>query len=170
MRSLVACSFALLAAPAFAQSKDLPRPPAFTKLVGCRTVADPAQRLACYDKEVAAVDSAAARQELVIVDQAQVRKARRSLFGLTLPDIPILGERADEAQQLIESAIKRTWQTADGKWGFELEDGARWVQTDSRNLARDPRAGQPIRIRRAALGSYLANVNKQVGIRVRRVS
>ena len=32
-----------------------------------------------------------------------------------------------------------------------------------------PAPGQPIRIRRAAMGSYLANVNNQIAIRVRRI-
>ena len=69
----------------------------------------------------------------------------------------------------IESTIRGLRQDPYGKYTFTLEDGARWVQIDTREMRATPRLGQPIRIRRAMMGSYLANVNDQIAIRVRRV-
>lgn len=159
-----------VAGSALAQPPGTKRPPAFSSLVNCRAIAQPTERLACFDRAVAAMDAAEARQDLVIVDRQQINRTRRSLFGLSLPNLGIFGDASPEAaaEASIEGKIKRSWLTGD-KWNFELEDGARWVQIDSRNLSADPKAGQAIVIRRAALGSYLANVNKQTAIRVKRV-
>ena len=60
-----------------AEPKQLPRPALFKELVDCRAIADSAARLQCYDATVAKVDAAEQRKELVIVDQAEVKKARR---------------------------------------------------------------------------------------------
>ena len=157
--------------PALAQQqKPAERPTAFKKLVDCRRIADAPGRLACFDREVAAIDAAEAGQELVVLDKAQISRARRGLFGLSLPNVGIFGgSDADQETGAIETTIKRAWQVADGKWGFELADGAQWMQTDSRDLSSDPKPGQEIKIRSAALGSYLANINKQTAIRVRRI-
>jgi hypothetical protein len=49
-----------------------------------------------------------------------------------------------------------------------LEDGSTWVQTDNNLIAARPRSGQPVRVNRGALGSYMMRVNGQPGVRVRR--
>jgi hypothetical protein len=158
----------LLPAQAGAQTPK-ERAPAFKKLVDCRAIADAQQRLACFDREVAAVDAAEASKELVVFDRAQVRRTQRSLFGLSLPDLNIFGDGDETAQKEINTTIKRAWEDAASKWNFELADGARWRQTDSRELIFEPEPGAQIRIRRATLGTYLANVDKEVAMRVERV-
>jgi len=159
----------VVAPPAFAQGKEVQRPEPFKKLIDCRAITQPAERLACFDREIASVMAAEARNEIVVFDREQVRKTQRSLFGLSIPNFKIFGDDSPDSEKEIESTIKRVWTHTNGKWGFELADGARWVQIDSRELVFDPEPGQPIRIRRAALGSYLANVDKQVAIRVGRI-
>lgn len=161
----------LLAAPAAAKpDKPAERPQALVRLVECRAIAAEAERLACYDREVAAVDAAAAARDLVVVDREDLRKTRRTLFGLTLPDLSVFGDDNEDKESVgrLETTIKTVRQDPYGRWHFELADGALWSQIDSRELPIDPRAGQAIRIRRAAMGSFLANVNNQTAIRVRR--
>lgn len=161
---------ALLAAqPEFAQANEAARPDTFRNLIDCRSIADARQRLACYDRQAAALDAAESRKELVVLDRAQVRRTQRSLFGLALPDLKIFGDGSGEAEKEIITTIKRAWTHSTGKWAFELADGARWVQTDGREPVFAPEAGQSIRIRRAALGSYLANIDRQTAIRVQRI-
>lgn len=169
--SIGAAASVALTGSAPAQKPQTVRPPAFNSLVNCRSIAAAAERLACFDRAVAAIDAAEARKELVIVDREQINKTRRSVFGLALPNLGIFGDSgtAGEPEAKVEGKIKRVWTAPDGKWGFEMDDGARWVQLDSRNFAIDPKPGQSIVIRRAAMGSYLANVNKQTAIRVKRV-
>jgi hypothetical protein len=159
-----------------ASAQNPPRegpPAAFARAVQCRTVADAQERLACYDREVAALEQAERTSEIRVVDRRQVRQTRRSLFGLVLPDINIFGGDSsadgEEGISEVNSTIRSFTQDPYGKYTFVLADGARWRQIDSRDII-EPKAGQPIRIRRAAMGSFLANVNRQIAVRVRRVN
>ena len=160
-----------LTTPAAAQQRSAQeRPQALTRVLDCRALQSPQDRLACYDREVAALQQAEESRQLVVMDQQQVRRTRRSLFGLMLPNLDLFGDdnQDQEGVSEIQSTIRSAVQTPYGKWILTLEDGARWIQIDSRDFARDPRAGHPIRIRRAAMGSYLANIDNQIAIRVRR--
>lgn len=164
-----------LSTAATAQQRPRPgeeRPEVLSRVVQCRTIAVEAERLACYDREVATLDQAQASGELLAMDRNQVRRTRRSLFGMTVPNLGIFGDdnEDEEAASRIETTIRSATTNANGKWIIELADGARWMQIDSMNLSARPRPGQPIRIRRAAMGSYLANVNNQTAIRMRRIN
>lgn len=176
MRLLASASLAFLLAGgstgAAAQKKPvLPEMPAVLgRVVACSAIAEAEPRLACFDREVAAMNQAQRSGDLVAMDRQQVRKTRRSLFGLALPDLGIFGDgSADEGPPEFSTTIKAARQDSHGAWIIDLAEGGRWVQIDTRPFVIDPAPGQPIRIRRAALGSYLANVNKQVAIRVRRI-
>lgn len=164
---------AMLITPvAAASGEEARRPAVFEKLLGCRSVKDSAARLACFDKQVAEMDAAARNAELVVVDRGEIRNTRKSLFGLTLPSLGIFGNSEAERREAkafteIESTI-RSARISGYRWSVILEDGARWVQIDSKSLARDPKAGQQIRIRKAALGSFFANIDGQTAIRMRR--
>lgn len=171
---LFAASVAATAMPAAAQQTvAVPaseRPAALTRLIDCRSVQGEAERLACYDREVAAFQTAEQNNELVVMDRQQVRRTRRTLFGLTLPDLNIFGDDNPDQDgvSVLETTLRAASEDPNGKWILVLEDGARWRQIDSRTLPREPRGGHPIRIRRAAMGSYLANIDGQIAIRVRR--
>lgn len=174
MRPLLLCVLAaslFASGPVGAQQPAPARPPALVRLVDCRGITDTAARLACYDREVAALDAAEKSKDLVVVDRDQLRKTRRTLFGLTLPNLSVFGDDSPDAEAVVklDSKIKTARQNPYGKWTFVLEDGATWTQIDSRNLNIDPSPGHDISIRRAAMGSYLANVNKQTAIRVQRM-
>lgn len=166
----LAAAAALFAAPASAQQTGAERPQILTRVLDCRGIQSPEERLACFDREVAAMQAAEASRDLVIVDRQQLRRTRRSLFGLTLPDLGLFGDGSedDEAVSEINGTIRSVTRDPYRRYAFVLEDGARWVQIDSRELGIEPRRGDPIRIRRAAMGSYLANVRGQVAMRVRR--
>ncbi|MGF1549176.1 MAG: hypothetical protein ACFBQW_01370 [Sphingomonadaceae bacterium] len=166
-RTWVPALIMLWAFPAAAAEEERARAPLLAELVKCRDIADERTRLACYDRQVAALDAAEARRELVVVDRAEVKKAERSLFGLSLPETRIF-TRDRESIDRIETTVAAARQNARGKWSFVLEDGARWHQTDSRELSIEPEKGDPIVIRKAAMGSYLANVKGQIAIRVKR--
>lgn len=175
MRHFASAGILLLfaAGPALAADKKAPvqqAPPAIGRVVACSSIANPEQRLACFDREVAAMNQAQRSGELVAMDRQQVRKTRRSLFGLALPDLGLFGDDVDDdGPSEIVTTIKAARQDGRGTWTFDLAEGGRWVQIDSRPFVIDPAPGQSIRIKRAALGSYLANVNKQIAVRVKRV-
>jgi hypothetical protein len=171
-KAIAAALLATLPAAASAQPIAQQRPALLNSLAACRALAEAAARLACFDRAAAAIDEAEKRKDLVVVDRDQLRKTRRTLFGLTLPNLSVFGDDSpdEDGVQRIETTIKNLTQNGLGKWVFTLADQAGvWEQTDSRNLAIDPRPGHRIKIRRAALGSYLANVQDQTAIRVRRL-
>jgi hypothetical protein len=160
-----------LAAASTAHAAPPQLPPAFKQVVDCRSIADQAQRLACYDARVAELEAAASRSDVVIVDRNQIRQTKRTLFGLPLPNLAIFGDSDGDGDGVsrLETTIRSVRQTGDGKWMLTLQEGGTWVQTDSRELIADPEAGAKVTVRRAALGSYLANVAGQPAIRVKRL-
>ena len=170
----------IIAAPAAAADKPKQAPPAVVqKLLDCRALTDSAARLACLDAGVAALAGAVESREVLVADKEEVKQARRSLFGLALPSFNLFGKGDDEDDDKadargvvteIEAVLTSARQSRPGFWSFALDDGSRWVMTEGKTIPRDPRAGMKIRIRRAAVGSYLANVDGQIAVRVRRVN
>ena len=140
--------------------------------MACKDVADPKVRLACYDEKVASLQTAQSSNQVVIADREQVREARRGLFGLTLPRIKLFDGDGDEGDEIseIDGVVQSARKIRSGKWLIRLEDGAVWQQTEPpRSSQRDPKAGDSIVIKRAALGSYMAKINDGRGFKVMRV-
>jgi hypothetical protein len=169
--SLVATIGAIAAAPpALAQtSAQGARPEALDRLVACRQIAASEARLACFDGAVAQFDTAQQQGDVVVVDRAQVREARRQLFGFQLPSVTLFdqGEKP-ETLEAIETTLVRGSQSGDNRWTFTLADESVWRQVDSERVTFRNREGEPVRIRRAALGSFLMTVGNSRAVRVRR--
>ena len=168
---MLAAALAALPAAAAAQSENRPaaRPEAFEALVRCRAIAEDSARLRCFDEAAANMEAAAERRDLVVVDRAQVRENRRRLFGLPLPSLGgVFGSDEEDEVRSIESTVASASQIDYGRWVVRLEDGSTWVQTDNEIIAGRPRPGQPVRVNRAAMGTYMMRVNGQPGVRVRR--
>lgn len=146
-------------------------PNAMDRALACRSVAQQSARLACYDREVAAVAAAKERKDLVVLDRRQLRETRRSVFGLSLPRLAIFGGDGDgDGVDRLDTTITSVRQNPYGKWLLTVKEGSVWMQIDSRELSFPPVVGDRIVIRRAALGSFLANVRGQPAIRMKRVT
>jgi hypothetical protein len=169
LQSFLAASLGLLAAPALADDDRQPPapPPVFQAVVDCRALTDAAARLACFDRTVEAMATASSASELAVFDRTTMHEARRGIFGLGLPRLRLFNSSQSEEVNEIDGTISAIRSSGDGFPIFVLEDGARWKQTEGRNLF--PRAGNPIHIRRAAMGSYMANVAGQPAVRVIRL-
>jgi hypothetical protein len=169
--ALTAVGIAVVAAspalPKAAPDASTAPPPAYQAVLDCQKQADAAQRLACYDKAVGAMSEATTKKDLVIVDRESIRATKRGLFGISLPKVKIFGGNDDVDVDSIESTITSTYSAKDGMSMFVLADGSRWKQTDGRFTF--PKAGQKFVVKRAALGSFMANVNGQPAIRVLRI-
>ncbi|MEO9133100.1 MAG: hypothetical protein ABI240_18080 [Sphingomonas sp.] len=167
--ALVAAAFAT---PAIGKQSEAPgRAQAFQRLVDCRSVKDAADRLACYDREVASLDAAEKAKDLFIVDTDQVRETKRSLFGLTLPHIKLFGDTNDNdpaSVAQIESKIGSSHEGLNG-WTIRLEDGSVWQQIDTEPFARTPKVGLDVIVKRGALGSFVMRVAGSAGVKVKRV-
>lgn len=169
--ALVAAALALGAAGVSqAAPNDAPRAAVLQAVVNCRTVADTAARLACYDAAAAQLDEAEAKGDLVILDRNQTQQARREAFGFSIPSFDLFSRDA-QAEKLDRASFKvvRAWQSGPNEqWVVELDSGATWRQIDTARLNRKPKAGSTVEIRSAALGSYFMNVDGQTAIRVKR--
>lgn len=170
-------SFSIACASIMASSTASAQQPAagaevLNDVTGCRSIADDAQRLACYDASVARLSSAAERRDIVVVDRQQIRETRRTLFGLPLPRLRLFGGSDDEPEveevREIESTIRQASAFGHRLWTLQLADGSTWQTTEIMQTG-DPEPGSPVRIRRAGLGSYFANVNGARAVRVRRI-
>lgn len=177
MQAKLISALACLVIPSVASAQErperAPRPETYEALIRCRALTDDNARLRCFDSASAAMEAAAERRDLVLVDRAQVRESRRRLFGLALPRLPIFGggddDDAEEAEvNSIESPVRSAHQFGYGRWSVTLEDGSTWVQVDNSPIASRPRRGDPVRVQRAALGTYMMRVDGQAGVRVRR--
>ncbi|MCL6699053.1 type VI secretion protein [Sphingomonas sp. NSE70-1] len=163
---------ALLAGPALA--KDPPKQsPLVGALEACRAIADPTQRLACYDKEAAALVTAAQTGDVAVVDKAEVRKARKSLFGFAMPNLPFFSgdKSADEVSDTLESTVTKASGIGYGKFRMTIAEGnAVWETTETFSTMREPRSGDKIWIKRGTLGSYVLRIgtNKR-GVKGKRV-
>lgn len=162
----------LAAAPVHAKDKpEITAPPAiYQAVVDCRTIGDAAQRLACFDRTVGEMATATTQKDLVILDRESMRETRKGLFGFSLPKLKLFGGSDDDRDEVkeIESTITGIRSASDGMPIYTIADGARWKQTEGRDVF--PKVGDPIRIKRATLGSYMASVNKRSGVRVMRLT
>jgi hypothetical protein len=170
MRAMgVALAAALCAPAAQAQPKVEARSAMLQKLVDCRKLTDESARLTCYDQATVALDQAEAKGDIVVVDREQARKVRRQAFGFSVPSITLF-ERGESKDELENStgvvALARV--NGAGKWVVKLEDGATWLQVDANELFRDPKPGMPVKIRQAAMGSFLMTIDNMRAFRARR--
>jgi hypothetical protein len=145
--------------------------PAVQAVIDCAKILQNDQRLACYDAAVAAMAKAQTTGDLVAIDRAQRRAARRQTFGFSLPSLAFLdrGEKAEEVNNL-DTTVTAVSRSADGKWVITVEGGAVWRQTDNNDLSKDPRVGSAVKISKGVLGAFFMNVDRQQAIRVHRVN
>lgn len=161
---------ALMALAMTAAQEPAPQDPEqLQRLLACRAVTGTTARLACFDAAAGALEAAHRDGSLVVVDRAQMDRARRDTFGLDLPALPrLFGSRAGPELIEVETTLVGASRNPRDEWTFRLADGSTWMQIDSGSAQFRNRPGQPVRIRRAALGSFLMTVGGSRAIRVRR--
>ncbi|MEQ1930583.1 MAG: hypothetical protein ABL957_08620 [Parvularculaceae bacterium] len=158
--------------------------------LACRTVADNAARLACFDGAVAGVDSAKAERSAELQEKKVAKeKKKREDFGLKGGDVVVMADTEEnfggEAVPEIRAAqdekrLKTITATATSikvnsikQATLVLDNGQVWKQleSDDENLGH-PKDGKPytVTIKRATFGNYMATVEElNRTIRVTRV-
>lgn len=141
-------------------------------LASCRTVADSARRLACFDSAAASLLKAREAGEVQVVNRTELREVRRNLFGFSLPRLPFFkGDKSqEEADDKLETRVTSWRPIGYGKYRIVVEGGAVWETTEASDAVDPPVQGQPLSIRKGALGSYVLKINNQRGLRGRRIS
>ncbi len=163
-----------LSSDVMAQVPTAERSAMLRALSECRAMPDAAARLACFDRTADALDTAERQGDLVVMERQQIREARRQLFGFSAPALPSLfsrdstGADADADLDAVETTLLGAGQDHEGKWTFRLADGSEWRQIDSAPVRFQNRNGTEVRVRRAALGSFLLTAGKSRAVRVKR--
>jgi hypothetical protein len=145
------------------------RPETLERLMACRGIADNAARLNCFDTAAGALDTAQRQGEVVVMDRAGIAETRRELFGFEMPSLPrLFGPEGAVEIDSIETTLQSASLVGEGRWVFRLADGSVWRQIDSERARFQNSPGQPVRVRRASLGSFLLTVDGSRAVRVRR--
>lgn len=167
----IAAGTIALAATAAGAKDPPPQPQAYLDLLQCKTISDPAARLACYDAQTAKLEQSTAKGDVVLTDRASLKQARKGLFGFRLPTLGLFGGGDDDKDEIqsIEGAVAQARTFGYGSWRITLADGSTWEQTDDQRLIFDPAKGDKVKIYKAALGTFRMNIAGQRAIKVRRV-
>lgn len=158
---------AVMAQPTFKGSAAL-----LEGLKSCRTIPAPAERAQCYDGAAAALLGAVESGDVRLVDREEVRKTRRQLFGISLPDIGILkGDGKDEAEvsDLLETTIVSGRQVGPATWRLTTAEGAVWEINNPPRKIKPINPGDKVVFKKATLGYYFIRINGALGVKGRRV-
>jgi len=165
----------LVALPGAAQSAGTPETSGaavIDAVKACRAVAAADQRLACFDKATAALDSAIQAHDITVLDKQEVRRTRRSLFGFSIPNIPLFGGGTKEAESSPEFTELDTLVTGisaigNDRFDITITEGAVWRNTDP--LAFPPKRGAKMHIKKGALGNYFLRFDGDKAVRGSRI-
>ncbi|WP_448582756.1 hypothetical protein [Thermaurantiacus sp.] len=161
MRALRLLSL-LVAGPALAQGT----PKGTEAFLACARIAGDAERLACYDRTVAALSAEGKRlaaERAAAAEAAEKARATRvESFGARGVSPAQREERIDR----IEASIAETFTDSQRKLVFLLDNGQMWRQTDGVFLAI-VRPGTPVSVRRATMGGFtlrIESLNRSVPV------
>ncbi len=140
----------------------------------CRAITADTVRLACFDREASAFVAAAQSGQVSIVDRAELRAARRSLFGFSLPNLGMFGAKNDQSEpeetKELRSEVVRATTIGAGKYRVVIADQkAVWETTEVSLTGRQPRPGEAVHIKKGSLGSYFIQLGSQKWVKGRRV-
>lgn len=182
-----AAAMGLSLAPAPAAAQD--NPAVLGILVECAKIDEPSARLACYDNNIRAAGGMArntvpGRVPGVSGGAAPIASGG-NVGGFGGDDLraaaPAQGFGREDIRtpqrfqppagaQSITATVARAQMREPGIYLMTMQDQTQWIFAQSvRNDFRDPRPGTKVEIERGSLGSYLAVVDGQEPIRVRRV-
>lgn len=159
-----------LAAAMLAVPQEAAPPPQVERLLACRALTAPTERLACFDAAVGELETARRAGEVAVIDRTQIEQSRRESFGFSLPSMSRMlgvGPQA-ELEEIETTLVSASRAGGQGEWTFRLADGGTWRQIDSMSAVFRNRPGEPVRVRRGAIGSFLLTVGSSRAIRVRR--
>ncbi|UAK24920.1 hypothetical protein [Sphingomonas nostoxanthinifaciens] len=151
----------LAAVAADAQDSGRASDRALAPLVNCRQTADPRARATCYDAALDTLQQAVAARRVVIVDREQVAQDRTVGFGVLVPErrLPSAPRRPSIDPVEIVSTVVSVSQYGYDQWTIRIASGAVW-RTIETGLVDPPKPGAEIRIRRAAMGSYMLKIGR----------
>ena len=159
-----------LLSAALAVGADKPAPnPFIAALARCLEIEADGERLACTDAAAARLVAAERAGDMVAVSREDVRKTKRSLFGLPIDGSDIFAEREPAATRIdrLETTVAASAPTGYERWSLVLAEGGRWRTTEPWPYF-NPKPGTAVVIQRAPMGGYVLTA-KSARVRVVRV-
>ena len=183
--SVLVLGIASIGSYGFAQPPKSESP--LAPIYACTDKVDSGERLACFDAAVAGIQAKEAKSEIVTFDQQRVQKVRREAFGFSLPSLPRLGfpafstpeakngpsktSAASETEIEEQVFVVSAYRQVGGNIILTLENGQIWQLSDAESFNAPSKMPFNVKIRTAALGSFLLTVEgRNKGYRVRRLS
>jgi hypothetical protein len=125
----------------------------------CATVASPAERLACYD-----------RQFPPAVDAVTLAEHARAGFGLSRSEAVARspGLAPPEEPERVEATVVGIAERRDGRRVITLDNGHVWLQTESRSLG-SLSEGDRVEVKQGSFSSYRLITPSGVPLQVRRI-
>lgn len=148
------CAMALAATAANETPASSPEA-RWNAVVACAARPDERQRHQCVDEVL--------RQSGVLTD-AQDQRDQRQRFGR---DAVTPATRTTEPESLAFE-LAAVSESRDGRLTFTTRDGTVWRQTESREFAQTPRAGQTLTVHRGLLGNFLCDIDGRSAFRCSR--
>jgi hypothetical protein len=149
----------------------------------CAKVADEAARLACYDAAFgrpapapapapAAAVAPAPAAAAVVAPATGAPASPEAEFGLTgaaiLARDPEKAAAEERKPTALEATVTGLEQKQGGQLVLTLDNGQTWIQSEA-GLNSRVRVGDRVKIRKAALGSFVLVTPAGVGMKVRRI-
>ena len=149
--------------PAAAQSRS----PGEAAVLACRTLADPAQQLACFRK---ASDTLAAEQPAKAPQEAAAPAPEKRPFGTPRPHPVRTAKAKPKDEESLKVKVLSFSDRGDGRVVFQFDDGSTWVQTQSdESIAGSLKVGDTVTLRRGLLSGFIMDIPGRSFIRVARV-
>ncbi|HEX8486460.1 hypothetical protein [Sphingomonas sp.] len=168
MYVLIAIAGFAAAVPAAVADSDSSK--AFDVVTACRAITEPSERLACFDRTIAAFADARSKGDVVVVDRARVVERKRARFGLAMETDDLFGGGAEDratAVRQLDTTIRSVSPGRGDLWTMELANGSVWRAVEA--LRFPPKPGQTIRLVTAPLGGFRASVGGRSSVLVKRV-
>lgn len=161
----------LVTATAAGAQDDAPPSDPLAGLKACQGLADGAARLACFDRESAAMIAATEAGDLRLVDAEAMKSTKRRLFGFALPRIGLFGGgKGDEEMDMMESTVTSVNYQRSDAFTFRIAEGdATWQVSNAPMRLREVEVGDKVVFKKAAMGSYFIRIDGQTGIKGRRI-
>lgn len=163
MRQPIAIAAAVLlgiaASPVLAKEQAVPSQPAvFQAVIACKTIIDPAERLACYDRSVEELAASAKARTLVVSDVATVKAQDAKSFGLA-------EQKSAEDSKVTQSAkiSAVNFNPGSGEAVVTLDNGQVWKTSSNGTLAERLRAGQNVTITQGGMFGYRLRIYGRTG-------
>lgn len=140
-------------------------------LARCLAIRADAERLSCTDEAAAKLIAATRDRSVIVVTRDEVRRTKRSLYGLTIDENDVFAGREAPADRVdrLETTLTSAAPGGMDRWSLVLAEGGRWRTTEAWEYA-NPKPGMAVVIERGAMGSYRLSAKGQRAVRVIRVN